>query len=359
MRKYIRESSVSGNRRWLLTVGLMLIATAAGWACQDQPAPTAPAAETESAQAVDDKKPKRPPIYDETAEAADQIQTALAKASRENRRVLIVWGGNWCGWCYRLHDIFQSDQEIARTLMYEYDVVLVDIGQMDKNQELLAKYDADLKKHGVPFLTILDGDGNVAVNQETSSLEKDDMENPGHDHEAVLAFLKEHQASPLKAGDVLAAAIERGRAENKLVFLHFGAPWCGWCHRLEAWLAKPEIESLMSPVFVDLKVDTDRMEGGQAMLDEYCKEPSGIPWFVFLDPQTGSVVAHSTGPKGNVGFPFEDFEIDHFVDMLKQCGTRFGATQIETIRQSLVDNREAIKARPAQSAARASGESNQ
>ena len=32
------------------------------------------------------------------------------------------------------------------------------------------------------------------------------------------------------------------------VFLHFGAPWCGWCHRLENWMAKPEVAAILAKI---------------------------------------------------------------------------------------------------------------
>jgi uncharacterized protein YyaL (SSP411 family) len=334
----------------ILTCGLVLAPSGFGVA-QDTEPEQAKASE-EQAGAEKESKPKRPPIYDESANAEDQIAAALTKAKKENRRVLIQWGGNWCGWCHLLHEIMKSDGEIARKLMYEYDVVLVDIGKMDKNQDLLGKYEVDLKGNGVPFITVLDADGNVVVNQETASLEKDDMENPSHDREAVLKFLTKYEAEPLDAAAQLSAAIEQAAKENKLVFLHFGAPWCGWCHRLEAWLEKPDVQALLSPVFVDVKIDQDRMTGGKELLKKYCEKPGGIPWSVFIDPTTKDAIVTSDGPKGNVGFPFEDFEIAHFGEMLAQC-ERFSDEQIAAIKQSLVDTREAAQARPAQGAAQA------
>jgi hypothetical protein len=64
----------------------------------------------------------RVPVYDEKADAAVQIETALAAAKRENRRVLIQWGANWYPWCVLLHERFRTDKNLARILRYEYDV---------------------------------------------------------------------------------------------------------------------------------------------------------------------------------------------------------------------------------------------
>ena len=49
-----------------------------------------------------------------------------------------------------------------------------------------------------------------------------------------------------------------------------------------------------------MKVDTDRMDGGQELLEEYRKGRSGgIPWFVFLDAE-GREIITSTGPDGGM-----------------------------------------------------------
>jgi thioredoxin-related protein len=310
-----------------------------------------------SGSEAETKKTPRPPIYDESANAEEQIQAAIASAKKENRRVLIQWGANSCGWCHLLHDLMKSDQEIARKIMYEYFVVLVDIGESEKNEELVARYDVDLKKDGVPFITILDAKGEVLVNQETASLENGDKEKPGHKPDAVLEFLTQHQAEPLDSRALLAETIDRAKAEQKVVFLRFGAPWCGWCHRMDDWMEQPEIDSVISNAFIHLKVDTDRMRDGDKLLSEYCKESGGIPWFVFIDPSSKEVIATSDGPKGNVGFPFEDFEIEHFCDMLGKCEGKLNGDQIAELKRSLVENRDAVKARTAQSASRANAAS--
>ncbi len=161
------------------------------------------------------------PVYDESADAAADIQVALAVAAKENKRVLIQWGANWCGWCILLHGTYQDDRTVARTLLYEYEVVYVDIGRWDKNLELAEKYGADFKSNGVPYLTVLDGEGNVVTHQETGSLEKDNA----HDPELVNSFLTEHQAEYLAAEDLLSDALAEAERTHKRVFLTFGAPW--------------------------------------------------------------------------------------------------------------------------------------
>src|SRR5262245_5817847 len=66
-----------------------------------------------------------PDIYDRTASGDKQIADALARAKRHNKRVLLQFGANWCGWCHKLHDVFAKDKDIAHVLLFEYEVVLI------------------------------------------------------------------------------------------------------------------------------------------------------------------------------------------------------------------------------------------
>ncbi len=280
--------------------------------------------------------PQSVTIYDEKADAHVDIAAALAQAKRNHTRVLLQWGGNWCGWCKMLHATCESDKDIKKKLLYEYQVVRVDIGHMDKHMDLVAKYGATLKESGVPFLTVLDEDGKVLANQETGSLEKPQgVEPKGHDVSKVMAFLTAQQAPAMKADEVLGKAVAAAKAEGKLVFLHFGAPWCGWCHKLEDWMARPEIGAILAKAFVDVKVDTDRMTGGQDLLNAHSKgKNGGIPWCEILGAD-GKALVNSNGPKGNIGFPAQADEIAWFVGMLKTSGAKLSDADIATLEASL------------------------
>src|SRR5262249_33777364 len=113
-----------------------------------------------------DPKGKDQKPYNEKADAKADLQAALKHAKKDNRRVLIQWGGNWCDWCVLLHKKFSTDAGLRRELLYEYDLVTIDIGKMDRNLDLVKQYQAKLGE-GVPYLTILDADGKVLANQRT------------------------------------------------------------------------------------------------------------------------------------------------------------------------------------------------
>ncbi len=312
---------------------LALISTAAATGCalaQTEKPGAIPAVKVVSPATAQDKpqrdaeKDRDTPLYDEKADAKTLIDAALARAKRENKRVLIQWGGNWCPWCIRLEKLYRADKDIKHELLYEYETVFIDAGRPNlKNVDFAMQYGADLKAYGFPFITILDADAMPLVNQESGSLEikNDNGESAGiaagHNPKAVLKLLKDHEAAPLAARDVLSAAQSKARDEHKLVFLHFGAPWCGWCHRLEAWMQQPETAAILSKYFVDCKVDVDRMTGGEEMKKQFVTDDkSGIPVFYFLDAQ-GKAVVGSIGKDGNIGYPGGDEEAPHFRAMLE------------------------------------------
>jgi thioredoxin-related protein len=293
-------------------------------------------------------KPQRPDIYDAKADARAQVEAATARARRDNQRVLVMFGGNWCGWCHKLHELFASDREIHTLLNNEYVLVMVDTEAphaVDLLKECKAALSPEELQRGVgyPFLAVLDANGKILTAQRTDPLEEGDH----HDPKKVKDFLAQWTAEPKNAQRVLDEALSRASSEDKRIFLHFGAPWCGWCHKLDDFLARPEIAAIISRDFLDVKIDVDRMTGGQDVLAKFRPDSSGgIPWFAVLDPK-GQVLATSDGPKGNIGYPAEPHEIDHFLSMLRKTTRRIEPRQIDRIESVLKDTAKAIKGQTA------------
>ncbi len=289
---------------------------------------------------------KRASIYDKTADAKVQLAKAVEQAKHDDKRILLMFGGDWCGWCHKLHGLFKSDRDVAHILSYEYVLVNVDT-EAPHAAELLATCKAalpqdELKGFGYPFLTVLDSDGKVVKAQQTDTLEVGDH----HDPKKVAGFLEQWKVAPRDARRVVDDALARASSEDKRVFLTFGAPWCGWCHRLHDWMAQPEVATILDRDLVVAQVDIDRMTGGKDVLKAYRPaEGGGIPWFAILDAR-GKALATSDGPAGNIGYPAKPDEIGHFLAMLKGQAKHLDADQLDRIRKSLEQNAEKIK-RPA------------
>lgn len=100
-----------------------------------------------------------PQLYRSDANAAADINRALATAARQHKRVLLDFGGNWCIDCHILENAFHQPR-IAPLLNDNFVVVHVDVGRYDKNLDLAKRYHADLEK-GVPSLAVLSARGAV------------------------------------------------------------------------------------------------------------------------------------------------------------------------------------------------------
>jgi thiol:disulfide interchange protein len=108
-------------------------------------------------------------IYNETADAHADIQQAIATAAKEHKRVILDFGGNWCGDCQVL-DIYFHDDKNRSLLESSYVLVHVNICRMDCNTDIAEKYGVPLAK-GVPGLAVLDGRGRVIYSQKNGEFE--------------------------------------------------------------------------------------------------------------------------------------------------------------------------------------------
>lgn len=310
------------------------------------PAPaTAPAAinTPKSEPSSHEEKPARKPLYDESVDAKQQIAAALERARHDNRRVLVQWGGNWCSWCYALHDRF-VEPKLDKELLYEYETVLVDTGKDGKNNELAESYGADIRKGGFPYLTILDASGKAIANQDTGALERKGPDGKsslslGHDADKIYELLKSHEAQPISAEARLKEGIAAAKADGKLVLLHFGAPWCVYCRKLDAWLARDDVRARLGRAYVDVKIDVDRMISGPEIFERYRRgsKDAGLPWMAIVNPASaGRAMATSDARSGNIGFPGKPEEIAHFIAMLKQTSKKLDARALDVLRATLV-----------------------
>ncbi len=123
-------------------------------------------------------------IYSDTADAQAEIHAAIAQAAREHKRVLLDFGGNWCGDCQVLN-LYFHDPGNASLLQHNYVLVDVSVGEYDRNLDLAQRYGVPLNK-GVPALVVLDGHGRVLYAQRNGEFEK--MRTL--DSAAVTKFLK-------------------------------------------------------------------------------------------------------------------------------------------------------------------------
>ena len=109
-------------------------------------------------------------IYPDDADAHAEIREAEERAARSSKRLLLVFGANWCFDCHVLDLAFQSS-ELAPVVVANYEVVHIDLGpEEEKNADLVAQYEIPLKK-GIPAIAVADSDGKLVVSQKNGEFE--------------------------------------------------------------------------------------------------------------------------------------------------------------------------------------------
>jgi thiol:disulfide interchange protein len=97
--------------------------------------------------------------YDESADADADVAKGLAKARATHRLLLVDLGGNWCPDCRLLAGLMRQP-DMARFVADHYVVVTVDVGRMNRNLQIPARFGID-KVSGVPSLLVIDRRGKL------------------------------------------------------------------------------------------------------------------------------------------------------------------------------------------------------
>ena len=125
-----------------------------------------------------------PNLYNKDADAGVEIGEAEARAKKDNQRVILVFGANWCYDCHVLDQAFHQP-DVAAILQRSFQVVHVDIGDDGKkNNDLALHYQVPIDK-GVPALAILDAHGKLLYSQKNGEWESARSLDP----DAVVTFL--------------------------------------------------------------------------------------------------------------------------------------------------------------------------
>jgi len=103
--------------------------------------------------------PDKDDIYPANANARQEIDEALKRAPVEHKRVLLVFGANWCYDCHVL-DRALHEGDAGKIVSEKYLLIHVDISEGEKNSDLVKDYKIPLDK-GVPAVAVLGEDGKL------------------------------------------------------------------------------------------------------------------------------------------------------------------------------------------------------
>ena len=108
-------------------------------------------------------------IYPDPSQARADLSAALKTALQTHKRILIDFGGNWCGDCQVL-DIYMHNAENLRILENNYVLVHINIGHMDENVDIANEYQVPLTR-GVPAIAVLSDKGKLLYSQRGGEFE--------------------------------------------------------------------------------------------------------------------------------------------------------------------------------------------
>jgi thioredoxin-related protein len=124
------------------------------------------------------------PKYDPKADPNADLAKAVATAKSGNKRILLEVGGEWCGWCHRMHTFFDQNEQLRKHRDDNFVVLQVNFSEENRNEKFLAQYP---KIAGYPHIFVLDSGGKLLRSQNTGDLEQ----GKGYNLEKFTAFLKQ------------------------------------------------------------------------------------------------------------------------------------------------------------------------
>lgn len=122
-------------------------------------------------------------IYPVPERADADLTAALHVAAAHHKRLILDFGGNWCGDC-KVLDIYFHDPANQSLINANFVIVHINIGRMDQNQKIAERYQVPLAK-GVPALAVLDEHGRLLYSQRSGEFEAMRRMDPA----AVTSFL--------------------------------------------------------------------------------------------------------------------------------------------------------------------------
>ncbi len=131
-------------------------------------------------------------VYPDPAQARADLAAALKRAAASHKRILLDFGGNWCGDCLVL-DYYMHSPQNRPILESNFELVDINVGRYDANLDLAQRYEIPLEK-GVPALAVLTETGKLLYSQKNGQFERMGQMDPG----SVTKFLL--QWKPIRPG---------------------------------------------------------------------------------------------------------------------------------------------------------------
>jgi thiol:disulfide interchange protein len=162
---------------------------------------------------------------------------------------------------------------------------------------------------------------------------------------SVTLPLRVVEAAPPQARQLLDEASASARRDGRSILLLFHASWCGWCKRMEAFMATPAVRQVLTKYYEIVWLDANERgaasslenPGARAVLASLGGAGAGLPFFAVIEPG-GKVLATSVVPSTgrNTGFPQAGLELQHFANLIKTGAPGITQEELTTLRRVLL-----------------------
>lgn len=125
-------------------------------------------------------------LYHPEADADKDIAAAVSQASKENKCVLIMAGGNWCSWCREFDRFSRADHPIDSLIRKEFVMYHLNYSKENMNEATFAKLGFP-QRFGFPVFIILNNKGERIHIQNSEYLEDGKK---SYDPKKVFSFLE-------------------------------------------------------------------------------------------------------------------------------------------------------------------------
>ncbi len=126
--------------------------------------------------------------YDKQRNPHTDLSTAMQKAEKSGKKILMVVGGEWCKWCGQLDNFLDDHKKVAELFYGSFEVVRVYYGEgiSAEGKSLLTQFPPP---KGTPHFYLLDSKAKLLKSIDTGYLER----GYSYNKKKFVAFVEENK----------------------------------------------------------------------------------------------------------------------------------------------------------------------
>ena len=121
--------------------------------------------------------------YDPARDPARDLEALVKQTQQDGKRILLVVGGEWCGWCHVLEKYLKSNPDVQTAWANSFHTLKVNFSPQNENRAFLGRYPVI---PGYPHIFVLEKDGMFLHSQGTAALES----GSSYSKEKMLQFIE-------------------------------------------------------------------------------------------------------------------------------------------------------------------------